>query len=146
MDHFKTFKDFLLESTNIKTKEELFGKKMYHGTTLETWRELEKSYLFVTDEEEHAQYHAISRTEGMIHNGDKEYDKLTAVVFEIVIDEEILNLEWVVDDDDGNRSFFETWLDSYNAVGTFVIMGIDSSKFKEVFKEKITKETSIRYL
>lgn len=145
MVHFKTFENFLLESTNIKSKEELLGKKMYHGTTLETWREDEKSYLFVTDDEEHSKYHAVSRAEGEVFSEGKE--KSTAIIFEIIIDEDIIKLPWEVDDDLGLRDWMKTWLDSYNEVGTFVIMGdYDSSKFKIVFKEEITKETPIRYL
>jgi len=154
MVHIKTFKDFFLErqeynETNVKEKSELLGKVFYHGTVLETWRNEEKSYLFVSDSITHAEYHAISRAEGMIHSPDTNYEGkergFTSIIYSIVIDEDILNLEWVVDDDDGSRPFY-TWQDSYNDVGTFVIMEIDSSKLKEVFKEKITKETPIRYL
>ena len=72
---------------------------------------------------------------------------MTAIVFEILIDENILNLKWEVDDDGGVRTFFKTWLDSYNEVGTFVIVGdYDSNKFQVVLKEEITKETPTRYL
>jgi len=50
------FEYFLLESTNIKSKKELLGKKFYHGTTLETWNTEEKSYLHITDDESSLQF------------------------------------------------------------------------------------------
>lgn len=141
------FEYFLLESTNIKSKKELLGKKFYHGTTLETWNTEEKSYLHITDDESSLQFCLQHDIPHVLCHDQTKYDKLTAIVFEILIDENILNLKWEVDDDCGIRTFFKTWLDSYNEVGTFVIVGdYDSNKFQVVLKEEITKETPTRYL
>jgi hypothetical protein len=151
MVHFKTYKEFLYENENhiMGDKSELLGKKMYHGTVLEEWRPDEREYLHVTDSIPHAEYHAVSRGEGRVFS---EYSRnmgkpCTAIIYEITIDEDIIKLEWVVDDDCGIRSWMKTWVDSFNEVGTFVIMGnYDVSKFKVIYEEVITPESKIRYL
>ena len=133
-----TIREFLNENKTISSKEELLGKKFYHGTTLETWKNSESDdYLFVVDEFEVAKNHAVDRTESMV----SEYNKpFTAIVVEIVINQKIIGLNWEVDDDLGNWSReplnYKYWTDSYNNVGSFVIQGkYDINDFKRVYKE-----------
>lgn len=134
----KTIREFLNENKTISSKEELLGKKFYHGTTLETWKNSESDdYLFIVDEFEVAKNHAVDRTESMV----SEYNKpFTAIVVEIVINKKIIRLNWEVDDDLGNWSReplnYKHWTDSYNNVGSFVIQGkYDINDFKIVYKE-----------
>ncbi len=120
---------------HISDKRQLLGRKFYHGTTLETWKNSpSRDYLFISDEFEVAKRHAQDRAESSNNPS-------TAIVVEVVIDDEILSLDWEVDDDLGNWSRpplnFKTWQDSFNAVGSFVIVGeYDINKFKIVFSEK----------
>jgi hypothetical protein len=138
IDKVKNFKEFLNENKTITSKEQLIGKKFYHGTTLETWKNSDnEDYLFVVDEFEVAKNHAVYRTESMVNEYNKPF---TAIVVEIVIDDKIINLNWEVDDDLGNWSReplnYKVWTDSYNNVGSFVIQGrYDINDFKIVYKE-----------
>lgn len=123
-------------------KLDLIGKKMYHGTTLEEWKQSEfESYLFVADSFDVAKKHAIDRAKSMA-----EYEKKpsTAIVVELTITKEMTHLRWEADDDLGNWNY-KTWRDSYDAVGSFVICGLhDLSKYNVVFKEKfplLTEQT-----
>jgi hypothetical protein len=134
-----TIREFLNENKTITSKEELLGKKFYHGTTLETWKNSDsEDYLFVVDEFEVAKNHAVDRTESMVNEYNKPF---TAIVVEIVIDDKITNLNWEVDDDLGNWSReplnYKVWTDSYNNVGSFVIQGkYNINDFKIVYKEQ----------
>jgi len=133
-----TMREFLNENKTILSKEELLGKKFYHGTTLETWKNSEyEEYLFVVDEFEVAKSHAVDRTESMVSEYNKSF---TAIVVEIIITDEIIKHKWDVDDDLGNWSReplnYKVWTDSYNNVGSFVIQGrYDINDFKIVYKE-----------
>ncbi len=133
-----TIREFLNENKTNISKEDLLGKKFYHGTTLETWKNSDGAdYLFVVDEIEVAKNHAIDRTESMV----REYNKsFTAIVVEVLITNEIIKHDWEVDDDLGNWSReplnYKHWTDSYNNVGSFVIQGnYDINDFKIVYKE-----------
>ena len=138
IDKVKNFKEFLNENKTISSKEDLLGKKFYHGTTLETWKNSEgNDYLFVVDEFEVAKNHAVDRTESMVGEYNKPF---TAIVVEVVINDKIIGLDWELDDDLGNWSReplnYKHWTDSYNNVGSFVIQGkYDINDFKIVYKE-----------
>lgn len=147
MVHFKTYTQFLLENENhVESKEELLGKKMYHGTVLEDWRVDEKgSYLFLTDDIELAKYFGIGRAEGRVFSeySDKKGEPCTGIVYEITINDDIIKLNWEPDSD---YEWMKTWQDSYNEIGRFVISGdFDTNKFKEVYREVITPESEVRY-
>lgn len=147
MDHFKTFTQFLLEhENNVQHKEELLGKKMYHGTVLEDWRTEEKgSYLYLTDDIELAKYFGIGRAEGRVfsEHSDKRGESCTGVVFEITINQDIIKLDWNADSD---YEWMKTWIDSYNEIGRFVISGdFDMSKFKIVYREVVTSKSEVKY-
>ena len=138
----RNFYETISESENkqVLSKVDLLGKKFYHGTTLETWKNSEgEDYLFIVDELEVAKRHALDRTENMVEEYGKEF---TAIVLEIIINDKIIELDWHVDDDLGNWSReplnFKNWLDSYNNAGSFCIWGkYDISEFKMVWKKKI---------
>jgi hypothetical protein len=77
-------------------KNDLLGKVFYHGTTLETWKNSEnEDYLFVVDEFDVAKNHAVDRTESMVGEYNKSF---TAIVVEVIINDEIINLNWEVDE------------------------------------------------
>jgi hypothetical protein len=131
-----TIREFLNENKTITSKEELLGKKFYHGTILETWKNLEyENYLFIVDDFEFAKMSAVDRADNMV----REYNKpFTAIVVEILITNEIIKLNWIEDDDEGAYREFKHWTDSYNEIGSFVIKGkYDINDFKIVYKETL---------
>lgn len=138
IDKVKKFKDFLNENKTILSKEELLGKKFYHGTTLETWKNTDgDDYLFIVDEFEVAKNHAVDRTKSMVSQYNKSF---TAIVVEVAINDKIIALNWEVDDDLGNWSReplnYKHWTDSYNNVGSFAIQGkYNINDFNLVYKE-----------
>jgi hypothetical protein len=136
----KLFEHFVSEDLR---KKQLLGKKFYHGTTLETWKQSDHDeYLFIVDEFEVAKKHADDRTESMV---ELEKNPFTSIVVEVVINEKIINLDWHVDDNWGNWSRppinFKHWWDSYEGAGSFVISGkLDISDFKIVYSNKFFPE------
>ena len=130
-----SFEEFLYEENKtITSKEQLLGKKFYHGTILETWKnQSSDSYLFIVDDFEFAKNSAIDRADNMV----REYNKpFTAIVVEIVITDGIIKLDWVEDDDEGAYRDFKHWTDSYNNIGSFAIKGrYDINRFKTVYKQ-----------
>tara|TARA_R110001632_G_scaffold213109_1_gene339274 strand:+ start:337 stop:774 length:438 start_codon:yes stop_codon:yes gene_type:complete len=130
----KNWGQFLNENKTITSKEELLGEKFYHGTILETWKNLEyENYLFIVDDFEFAKMSAVDRADSMV----REYNKsFTAIVVEILITNEIIKLNWIEDDDEGAYREFKHWSDSYNKIGSFVIRGkYDINDFKIIYKE-----------
>lgn len=151
MDHFKTYNQYINENYDenydkVSDKSELLGKKMYHGTILGDWEvKDEDSYLFLTDDIELAKYFGIGRAEGRVFSeySDKRGEPCTGIVYEITINENIINLNWEPDSD---YEWMKTWQDSYNEIGRFVISGnLNIIKFKEVYREIITSESEVRY-
>ena len=129
-----TIREFLNENKTISSKEELLGKKFYHGTILETWKNSRnENYLFIVDDFEFAKISAADRADNMV----REYNKsFTAIVVEILITNEIIKLNWIQDDDEGAYREFKHWTDSYNEIGSFVIKGeYNINDFKIVYKE-----------
>lgn len=129
-----TIREFLNENKTISSKEELLGKKFYHGTILETWKNSRnENYLFIVDDFEFAKISAVDRADSMV----REYNKsFTAIVVEILITNEIIKLNWIQDDDEGAYREFKHWTDSYNEIGSFVIKGeYNINDFKIVYKE-----------
>ena len=130
-----SFEELLYEENKtITSKEQLLGKKFYHGTVLETWKnQSSDGYLFIVDDFEFAKNSAIDRADSMV----REYNKsFTAIVAEIVITDDIIKLDWVEDDDEGSYRDFKHWIDSYNNIGSFAIKGrYNINHFKIVYKK-----------
>lgn len=126
---------------NVFSKQDLFGKKFYHGTILENWKQESSDYLFVIDDFNHAKIHANDRAHSAI---EEEHKPVTAIVIEIVINDDIINLDWFVDDDNGNWKQYKTWQDSYNEVGSFVIQGhYDINDFKIVYRNVVVSNSML---
>ena len=115
-------------------KQSLLGKKFYHGTILEKVVQ-SKNYLFIINDFELAKSFAIEHTKELVDEFNKPY---TAVVYEIIIDDKILEMTWEVDDGYGSWEY-ETWQESLSKVGSFIISGKDMNlnDFKKIYKQQI---------
>jgi len=121
-------------------KEDLLGKTMYHGTTLEGWEYGSMNYLFVTEDIDHAKFHADEKA----HDSTKYYkEPHTAIIVKIIIDEDIIDMKWEVDDDGGRYTEYgyHTWEDSYEKIGTFVIVGnLNIDNFPIIYNKRYSSE------
>lgn len=103
-----------MEGGGLVTKKDDVNVPLYHGTIKEKWKNSEyETYLFVTYDLEFAKLQAIDRANA--ENG-------TPII--VIIDpNQIKNFKWEVDDDEGSYRELHTWQDSYNSIGSFVIIG-----------------------
>jgi hypothetical protein len=87
---------------------------LYHGTIKKIWKNTRyESYLYVTNDFEFAKGQALDRAEG---------ESGIPIVIKIYPDQ-IKKYKWEVDDDMGIYRDLKTWQDSYNTIGSFVVIG-----------------------
>ena len=92
---------------------------VYHGTSEKHWQpKSNNGYLFVSENLEHAFYHAFERS--------SESDSVPVIV---VIDTEALNghFEYLPDNDCHDMDGYQTWRESLNDKGSFILKGNTSS-------------------
>jgi hypothetical protein len=100
--------------TNVIINKEDVTVPLYHGTIKKIWKNTRyESYLYVTNDFEFAKNQALDRAEG--ENG-------IPIVIKIYPDQ-IKKYKWEVDDDMGIYRDLKTWQDSYNTIGSFVVIG-----------------------
>lgn len=119
----------------IDKHNSLSGKKFYHGTSTSLWNpKSNDGYLFITSDQHHAAIHAISKAED---------DNAKAVIVELdYID--IENYELDPDNDINEMNGYKNWKDSYEEIGSLVLIGdtsklnfsgaviLDTKKYKDV--------------
>lgn len=133
------------QDEKLITKKSLLGKKFYHGTVLETVDKF-GTYLYITDDFEDAKRFSTEKAESLLEENAKEY---TAIVFEIIINNDIINYNWIEDDGQGGGTtgwgLYKSWQESLKNVGAFIITNhkaennnfINLNEFKIVYKKLI---------
>lgn len=113
MEHLEPFERLHLADGRrcAEQKSDLLGIELFHGTAKERWTPDFMDYLFVTDNFDFAR----NMAEQWLDSGR------TPMVVGVDV-RDIMNREWVVDDDDG-RYPYKTWQDSFCGIGCFCVVG-----------------------
>lgn len=115
--------------------------KVYHGTLKEFIKNENnpKGYLYVTDTVEHAKQHAKEKAESLRSEGEE----ATGVVLEIDLDS-LENVEYQPDNDIDDSNGYKTAEESFEKIGTFVIVGkIPIESFPIIWEEKVQADSEL---
>jgi hypothetical protein len=125
-----------VDGGEVKDKDDV-NVPLYHGTIKEIWKNSEyESYLYVTYDFEFAKSQALDRAIG---------EDGTPIVVKIYPNQ-IKKYRWEVDDDMGIYRDLHTWQDSYNKIGSFVIIGeFDIDNFQIIDIDRFEEDKAPKY-